>query len=573
MPKVGEARWDIQPVNPEIESSLASALHITPLTARILVQRGHDTPDKAAAFLQPRLQSLGNPLVIGPFRDAAARLWQAVDRRERIVLYGDYDVDGVTSTALLETMLRFFGAEVGHFLPHRLDEGYGLNKDGIERCLAETNPQLLVAVDCGTTAVREIDALQERGIEVIVLDHHQPSTELPRCLLVNPKVFPDRPHPSLLNLATVGVVFKLCHAFLKLGRELGRPNVAEFDLKTHLDLVAIGTIADVVPLDGENRILVRAGLQELARSRKVGLDELMAIAQVPRTLDTYHVAFQLAPRLNAMGRLGDALASLELLLTDSVARARDLAATLNEHNRQRQDIEHRTIEEAMAMVDTVDPEQRVIVLAKEGWHVGVIGIVAARVMRQFHRPAVVIGIDGDGMGKGSCRSIEAFNLIEGLRQCESLLERYGGHQAAAGLSIRAERVEEFRRRINDAALGMLPREALDPRVRIAAEVSAGDISPKFMDELSAMEPFGQGNRTPVLAARRMQLKSPPRIVGRNHLKLWLTDGAQTIDAIGFGMGEWQPNGDAVDVAFSPVWNEFQGEQRIQWKLMDVRDSR
>lgn len=566
--KIGRNRWILLPDQPAVESELAQKLNISPILARVLVQRGHDSVEKAEHFLNPRLKDLGDPFLLGPLREAATRIWKAIDQREKIVIYGDYDVDGVTSTALLIRMLKPFGADVHPFLPRRMDEGYGLSADGVQRCLEETNPRLLIAVDCGTTATKEIAELRQRGIDVIVLDHHQPPAELPPCVLVNPKVSPQ---PNVLNLATVGVVFKLCHGFLKVGRELGKP-VEGSELKQHLDMVAVGTVADVVPLDGENRILVRAGLLELAKTNKTGLMALKDVSGIPSRLTPYHIGFQLGPRLNAMGRLSDAQASLELLLTDDARRAKDLADELDVQNQDRQIIEQDIVEEAMEMMEDFDPEQRVIVLASDDWHVGVIGIVAARVMREFHRPTVIIGINGDGMGKGSCRSIEGFHIVEALKRCESLLGRYGGHQAAAGLSIESGNIDAFRTQLEAVAREMLAPEHLQPSIKASAEISLDDVNEALLADLARLEPFGSGNSTPIFVTRQARLRGAPRLVGNGHLKLWIENGERSLDAIGFNFGRWEPRGECVDIAFTPQWNEYQGDRRIQLKMVDVRDS-
>jgi single-stranded-DNA-specific exonuclease len=561
-------RWVVLPNQPSVETQLADALNVSPLLARILTQRGHDTPEKAVLFLNPRLKNLGDPFALPSLREASARLWQAIERGERIVIYGDYDVDGVTSTALLFRMLRACGGAVSHFLPRRMDEGYGLSADGIERCIEETKPQLLIAVDCGTTASKEIAELKRRGVEVIVLDHHNAGDELPPCLLINPKIGNRQPE---FHLATVGLVFKLCHGLLKLGRELGKP-VLEFDLKQFLDLVAVGTVADVVPLEGDNRLLVKAGLEQLARTSNVGLRALKEIAGIPERLNPHHIGFQIGPRLNAMGRLSDALASLELLLTEDPARAHELAATLDQCNRERQEIEQRTFEEAAARLAGVEPLPLSIVLAQDGWHIGVIGIVAARVMRQFHRPTAIIGLDGNGLGKGSCRSVEGFPIVDALKRCKNLLTRFGGHQAAAGFSIEAANVEAFRVQFEAVAREMLNGEALQPTIRACADVSLDSINPDFMDELALLEPYGTSNPPPVFVARAVPLRSAPRTVGTGHLKLWLGDRTQSFDAIKFGVGNWQPNGERVDIAFTPQWNEYQGRRTIQLKMVDVRET-
>ena len=573
--KPGRNRWIFLPEQPAVESELSQSLKISPLLARILAQRGHDSTDKAERFLNPRLKDLSDPFLLGPLRETATRIWKAIDNKERIVIYGDYDVDGVTSTALLIRVLQVYGADVHPFLPRRMDEGYGLSADGMQRCMEETKPRLLIAVDCGTTATREITDLTKRGVDVIVLDHHQPPAELPPCLLINPKVSAQSSAPGtqtpVLNLATVGVVFKLCHGFLKVGRELGKP-VEGSDLKKHLDLVAVGTVADVVPLDGENRTFVRAGLEELAKTEKIGLRTLMEVARVTSRLTPYHIGFQLGPRLNAMGRLSDAQASLELLLTADASRAKELAEVLDGQNQDRQVIEQDIFEEAMEMMEDFDPQQRVIVLANDDWHVGVIGIVAARVMREFYRPTVIIGMNGDGVGKGSCRSIEAFHIIDALKRCESLLERYGGHQAAAGLSIQGKNIDAFRAQLETIARETLTAEQLQPSIKVCTEVTLDDVNADLLDDLARLEPFGSGNSTPIFVARRLRLRSKPQVVGNGHLKLWLTNGNRALDAIGFNFGAWQPRGECVDIAFTPQWNDYQGERRIQLKLVDLKDS-
>src|ERR1051326_5336041 len=556
--KPGRNRWTLLPNQPEIEAELSRAVKMSPLLAGVLPQGGPDPPEKGERFLNPRLKDLSDPFLLGPLRETAIRIWKAIDNKERIVIYGDYDVDGITSTALLIRVLKAVGADVHPFLPRRMEEGYGLSPDGVQRCIEETKPRLLIAVDCGTTATKEITDLTKRGVDVIVLDHHQPPAELPPCLLINPKIAAQHSglstQHSTINLATVGVVFKLCHGFLKVGRELGKP-VEGSELRKHLDLVAVGTVADVVPLDGENRTFVRAGLEELARTEKISLRTLKEVARVTSRLTPYHIGFQLGPRLNAMGRLSDAQASLELLLTEDAARAKDLAEELDEQNQDRQLIEQDIFEEAMEMLADFDPEQRVIVLASDDWHVGVIGIVAARVMREFYRPTVIIGINGDGLGKGSCRSVEGFHIIDGLKRCESLLERYGGHQAAAGLSIQDKNIDAFRVQLEAIAKETLTADHLQPSIKACAEVTLDDVNADLLDDLSLLEPFGSGNPTPVFIAHQLRLGSAPQVVGTGHLKLWLTHGSRVLDAIGFNFGAWKPQGECVDIAFMPQWNE------------------
>jgi single-stranded-DNA-specific exonuclease len=473
-------------------------------------------------------------------------------------------VDGVTSSALLQLVLQAAGATVANFLPQRAEEGYGLSPDGIARCLKEHKPQLLIAVDCGTSSVREIADLQKHGVDTIVLDHHEPPGELPKCVaLVNPK----RVAGSALGvLASVGVSFKLAHALLKHEKRLAE----QIDLREHLDLVAVGTVADIVPLTGENRILVRAGLERLPQTQKIGLRALMDIADVLDKVSPYHIGFRIGPRLNAAGRLADAMAALELLLTNDAARAAELAKLLNEHNAKRQGIEEHMVEEAIAMA-RANASDRVLVLAKEGWHVGVIGIVASRVLQAFHRPTVVIGIE-EGMGKGSCRSVSGFSIVGALQHCAPLLEKFGGHEMAAGLSVKAGNVDELRETLNEFAVRTLKDEDLLPQVRIDAVLKLDDLDADFFEQLERLEPCGTENPTPVFAVEGVQLRGKPRIVGKNHLRFTVTDGDTTVQAIWWGRGDFEFPEGAFDVAFVAELNEYGGRESVQLKVRDIRAS-
>ena len=516
---------------------------------------------------------------------AIQRLKQAIAEKEKIVVYGDYDVDGLTATAFLLRVLREYTPNVVPFLPNRMDEGYGLSMEGLHRCLTTHSPTLLIAIDCGTGSISEIAEARARGVDVIVLDHHQPSSHLPDCVaVVNPKHLAES--PPWRDLCSAGLAFKFGHALLK--SQNSEPKAQSSLLKTHLDLAALGTIADIVPLTGENRILTKAGLIQLGQTNKVGLQELMRKAQMAdgARIEPSHVGFRLGPRLNAAGRLGDAQASLELLLTDDGLRAKELAKLLDENNRQRQQIEKRALEEALVLLQDFDVSQRVIVLAKEGWHIGVVGIVAARIVREFYRPTVVIGIDEEGMGRGSCRSIEGFDIVEGLASCSDLLERFGGHQMAAGVSIHAKRVAEFRARLNATAEDQLSADDLLPQLKVDAELSLLDTDEKLLNEIEQLEPFGQENPPPLFLARGVTIKSAATVgeEGR-HLKLWLTDGKVTRQAIGFGLAtrcEWlgpfqsqsskTESRSLVDIVFTPEINEFRDQRAIQLNLKDIRPS-
>jgi len=557
-------RWVIAEPEPALTQTLARELRLAGPLAQVLANRGYRDAETASRFLNPQLRQLGDPFDLPEMTLAVDRILAAIKKKERIVIYGDYDVDGVTSSALLQRVLQAAGATVTNFLPHRMDEGYGLSPDGVARCLKERKPQLLVAVDCGTSSVREIADLRKHQIDTIVLDHPEPPEQLPRCVaLVNPKRLDGSP---LGALASVGVSFKLAHALLKHDRQLSE----RIDLREHLDLVAVGTVADIVPLTGENRILVRTGLERLPHTQKIGLRALMDVANVPDKVGPYHIGFRIGPRLNAAGRLSDATAALELLLTDDAARARELAGLLNDHNAERQRIEGRIVDEAIAMARAHESD-RVLVLAKDGWHVGVIGIVASRVQQEFHKPTVVIGIE-DGMGKGSCRSVGGFSIVGALQHCAALLERFGGHEMAAGLSVNAGKIDELRRALNEFAATTLKDDDLHQHVRIDAVVKLDDLDAEFFEQLERVEPCGPDNPTPVFAVEGVRLQGAPRVVGKNHLRFNVTDGDTSAQAIWWGMGDFEFPRDGFDVAFTPELNEFRGVENVQLKVRDIRPS-
>lgn len=567
--------WVIAKPEPALARTLADALPVAPSVAQVLINRGYRDPAEAGRFLNPQLRQLGDPFELPDMEAAVDRVLAAIDRRERIIIYGDYDADGVTSSALLLRVLRAAGADVENFLPHRMDEGYGLSQDGMARCLKEHEPRLLIGVDCGTSSVHEIADLKKRGVDTIVLDHHEPPEKLPECVaLVNPKIVAanlvrggvKKPRAGLAattSLASVGVSFKLAHALLKRERRLAEA----IDLREHLDLVAVGTVADIVPLTGENRILVKSGLERLPHTTKVGLRALLDVADVPDKVSPYHIGFRLGPRLNAAGRLADAMAALELLLTEDAARADELARLLDEHNAERQQIEERITAEALAQARQCETD-RVIVLANPEWHAGVIGIVASRISQQRYRPTVIIGRDG----KGSCRSVSGFSIVDALSKCASVLEKFGGHEMAAGLSIEAQKIGALRRLLNEHAARVLKDEDLQPRIHIDAVVGLDELDEEFFAQLERLEPCGQDNPEPTFAALGVRLRGAPRVVGADHLKFFVTDPDTGVgaEAIWWKMAERElPNG-PMDVAFNAELHEYRGEQTVQLRVRDVR---
>lgn len=544
--------------------TLERELGLPPLIARLLAGRGIATPEAAEAFLDPRLQALSDPFRVAGLKAAAERLAQALARREPVAVFGDYDADGVTSSALLVRVLRTLGADVRAFVPRRISEGYGMTRAALDRCLAEgPKPALLVAVDCGTSSAAEIAWLAERGIETVVIDHHELPPQLPACVLVNPHQ--DPPGSPWSPLCTVGLVFKVCHGLLKLDPAFR----AKVDLRDLLDLVAVGTVADLVPLRGENRILVKHGLLRLDHTGNPGLRALAAVAGVKKPAAPDDVGFRIGPRLNASGRLDDAGDSLRLLITDDPAEAERLARSLDHQNRERQDLEQRTLDEAMALLALeFDESHGTVILGKRGWHVGVVGIVASRLQKLTGRPAIVIGFDEAGDGKGSCRSVEGCPIVDGLRASAVHLDRYGGHEMAAGLSLREEKLGAFRDSFNEWMRTDVPAEAISPRLRLDGELQVSQVGDALFRELGKLAPFGRENPQPLFAFRNVPMARAPQTIKVKHLKLFLGHGSVTCEAIAFGFGERPFPGAPLSIAGALEWDDYKG--RVQVRMVDWR---
>ncbi|MFH0909433.1 MAG: single-stranded-DNA-specific exonuclease RecJ [bacterium] len=561
--------WKTVPCDEAAAASLARSLAIPDPAARVLVARGFADATAAERFLNPRLSEVSDPFLLPGLDKAIARTWQAIERGESIVIYGDYDVDGITSTALMIRVLTRLGAKVQPFLPHRMDEGYGLSMDGISRCIAELNPRLIITVDCGTGSVEPVKAAAEQGIDVIVTDHHTPAGDVaPAVAVVNPKLGPEA---GLHVLAGVGVAFKFCHALLKRGRDGGHRESSKLDLRVHMDLVALGTISDIVPLTGENRILARHGLNQLNATADLGLKKLIEVAGIKGAIDAYEVGFLLGPRLNAAGRLGDALQALELLLTSDEARAREIAVHLDATNRERQDIEKGIVREAMAEIDAwFKPDEHFgIVVGRKGWHPGVIGIVASRITARYYRPGIVIAIE-NGSGRGSCRSIEGCDLVDRLRQCSDLLVKFGGHTMAAGLEIAEANLAAFKQRFNESVRDVLRGNELRPTQRVDAWLSLGDADQRLFDCMDRMRPFGNGNTTPVWGVRGVSILGKPRTVGQGHLKFTVGSGGAQREAIAFNFGERGVPDGVTDVAFQLKKDSYQGREKLVLNVHDLR---
>jgi single-stranded-DNA-specific exonuclease len=530
------------------------------------VQRGLGVVERAKWYLRPSLDQLHDPGVLAGMAEAVERIALAVRTGEHILIHGDYDVDGICSTTILLRTVRALGGRATPFIPRRLEDGYDLTVAGV-RAAAAAGASLLVTCDCGTNALEAVGAACGAGVDVIVSDHHLPSGALPRCVaVVNPRR-PDCGYPDK-DLCGAGLAFKVA---LALAKVLG---VNDGFVYRMLDLVALATIADVAPLRGENRVLVRYGLRVLEDTRNVGLQALVRAAGLEgKAFTAGRVGFMLAPRLNAVGRLGHALRGVELLMTEDGREADGIARELEEVNRLRQDLDRTTFEGALRLLDGVDlAETYAVVLAERGWHPGVIGIVASRVVEQVCRPTVLIALSGEE-GKGSGRSIPGFDLHAGLGACRDLLVRFGGHRSAAGLTIAASRVAAFAEQFNEVAKERLGTDDLVPAVRIDLELPLAAATGELEALLHHFEPFGVGNAAPVFLARRVRLAAPPRVVGRGHLKLRLAQDGAELDAVGWGMGVLADGldvGSVVDVAFRLERTEWHGERRVQATLSGLR---
>ncbi len=558
-------RWVMEsPADLGVVHRLSEALHIPVALARLLVQRGFDDPGRAKAFLRPTLEALSPPQSLPAIATACRLIAEAVGAGHLIMVHGDYDVDGQTAVAILTRALRLAGARVIPFVPHRLRDGYDFGPAGLAHAM-EQGVRLIVTCDCGITAVETTRAAEAAGIRVIITDHHLPGGELPPAsAIVNPYCAPDT--DGLRVLCGAGLAFKLVQALVPV---LGLPPGLPHHL---LDFVALATIADVVPLVGENRILVRHGLRLLRRTRWPGLRALITSSGLRRSeLRAGQVGFVLAPRLNAAGRIGEASDGLRLLLTDDEAEAQVLAERLSRLNQERQDLDQRILEEAIGMIEAEgDLDRRTgIVLAGDDWHPGVVGIVASRVVERYGRPAFLIGFEGE-IGKGSGRSISRFDLHRALVQCGDLLERFGGHRMAAGLSIRRSQLDAFRDRFAQVTAAELQPRELGPEQRIDLEVTLLELTGELERLCRHLEPCGMGNPAPVFGVRGVGF-TRRQVVGANHLRGTFQHEDRRLSAIAFQQADrlaWV-NDDPVDAAFRLEQNEYRGVPSLQARVLSV----
>ncbi len=564
-----DLHWQIKnEYEPQKIKQFADELNSNPVLAKILRNRGIHDIETARTFFQPEMCHLHDPFLIAGMRDAVDRIQKAITENQKILIYGDYDVDGTTATSLLFRFFKYLNHPVDFHVPDRILDGYGLSGKGIEQA-AQNEYNLIITVDCGVTAIQEIELARDLGMDVIICDHHQSGTKLPPAVaILNPKRA-ECSYP-FKELAGVGVAFKLVQAIqqhLELDEAL---------LLNLLNLVAIGSAADIVPLVDENRILVKFGLQYIRRTDNVGLRALVQSAGLDnKEIGTGQVVFMLAPRINAVGRLGDAGRAVRLLTTENDQQAKNIASILESENRIRRDIDEDTFLQAIEVVENnYDPQnERALVLNKDGWHPGVIGIVASRIVEKYFRPTIMIATE-DGKGKGSARSIPGFDLYEALKSCKDLMIDFGGHKYAAGLSIKLENIPQLRERFNEIASENLTDDMLIPKLSVDAEIQFSEITWELLKLLNKMAPFGPQNMRPVFMSKDLEVVGTPTIVGKNHLKFKVRQDGIVMDAIGFNLGDKlyriSCGEHGVDMVYVLDENEWQGRKKIQLRVKDLR---
>jgi single-stranded-DNA-specific exonuclease len=564
--------WEERPQNPQAASELVSRLRLNSLLARVLAARGLHDPDEVNSFFHSNLASLTDPMLLEDMDKAAERLARAIKNKEKICVYGDYDVDGITATVLLIRFLRWLGNEVEYFIPNRISDGYGLKRSAVER-IASRGTNLLITVDNGISSVNEVAHANALGLDVIITDHHQPGPVLPpACAVVNP----NRTDTTLTHtpLAGVGVAFKLIHA-VKRHLDIDQTAAGEF-IKSLLDLVALGTVADIVPLTGENRTFVKQGIQRLQNTDKVGLKSLLdLVCGTDVRITPNSISYYIAPRLNAAGRHDQATLCVELLLTNDREYAIELTRQINRLNEERRKIESEILESCLNFIDQkIDLEnQNIIIVQGEGWHVGVVGIVASRLLERFYKPSIVLVIERD-IARGSGRSILGFDLYQALYSCRDLLTEYGGHKLAAGLTLRSKDIPRFCEAINQYASTAMDRDVCCPRIIIDTEVTSDELTIENVTALSDLEPYGTSNPAPVFIMRAVSLLEPHRTVGKNHLKLLLCKDGLAFPGIGFSLAECYPELTDItrtfDIAFTPIINEWRGNRNVELEIKDIK---
>ncbi|WP_269542213.1 single-stranded-DNA-specific exonuclease RecJ [Cerasicoccus fimbriatus] len=550
---------------------LRRELGVCNVVATLLAQRGFIDPEDADRHLNPRLSHLDCPFSINNMDAAVDRLIAAMGNGEEICLVGDYDVDGVTSTSLMVMILRRLGVSPRFYVPRRLDEGYGLSDAALERVLSDGVPDLFIALDCGTNSVNEVAALRKQGVDVLIIDHHQSKDETPAdAILINPHIS-GQSEAAWGDSCTVGLVFKFVHALVKRLREQGNPIAKEIKLRDYLDLVALGTVADLVPLRDENRIFTRFGLQCLGRTERPGLLALMQVAglELEQPLATTDIAFRLGPRINASGRLGDAAVPVNLLLSEEYSECLDIARELDTRNRERQTIERAIFDEAREQALSQGDAAGLVVYGAD-WHPGVVGIVAGKLAKEFYRPCIALGGEGE-LAKGSGRSVAGIDLQAALHLCDSLFIEWGGHPMAVGVTLEAARVDELRKAFSQAVLTVVP-EPLEPELEIAAWMDAAELRGDVVNALDELQPYGQSHPTPVIGLRGVRLMDSAFVFGGRHARFrFQCNGGDAFSAVAWGMGDRPPPmGREIELAVKLGWNRWQGRCEPQAEVLDWR---
>lgn len=557
-------KWECYQVDEELVDKIARKYSISKLIARILVKRNIIEDEKINVFLNPTRKDFYNPFLMPDMEKAVDRIIKAIENNEKIVIFGDYDVDGITSITVLKKFLLDRNANVSQYIPNRLFEGYGLNKDAIAK-IVEDKFDLMITVDCGISGVEEVEYANSLGIETIVTDHHEPGEILPNAIAVVDAKRKDNVYP-FNQLAGVGVVFKLIQAISQ------RLNLEEKEYLKYLDLVCVGTISDIVPLVDENRVIAKLGLKLVEVTKNIGLKTLLEVSGY-KQIDSTTISFGIAPRINACGRMGHEQEALKLFLTEDANEAKEIALRLNEYNKERQEIEKRIFEEAVQEIENTDKEKDVIVLGKENWHHGVIGIVSSKITDLYFKPSILICFE-EKVGKGSGRSVPGFDLYEALSNCNNHISRFGGHSMAVGITVEKDEFEDFKKDFEEYAQNSNIRDII-PIIEIDETVNLKDINIRDIAELKLLEPFGEANKTPLFLCKNLKIHSIRALSEGKHLKLSLRDDNFWLDAIGFNQGHLTEEyriGDKVDVVGTLEINQYNGRQSIQINLKDIRKS-
>ena len=559
-------KWQIYETDKEKVEEIEKKYQINKLLATILVNRNIIKEEDIRLFLNPTREDFYDPFLIKDMDIAVDRILQAIDKKEKVTIYGDYDVDGITSITVLKSFLKDIGIEANFYIPNRLEEGYGLNKNAIDK-IKQNGCDLMITVDCGISAIEEIKYANSLGIETIVTDHHEAGNELPNAIAVIDNKRKDSTYP-FRELAGVGVVFKLTQA---LGIKLG---LKEESYLKYLDIVCVGTISDIVPLVDENRVIAKLGLMLVKQTRNIGLKSIINSSGYTK-IDSNTISFGVAPRINACGRMGKAEEALELFLSKDIYKVNDLTKKLNEHNRKRQETEKSIFENALQKIEKEHLEKnKAIIVGGENWHHGVIGIVSSKITEMYFKPSILLSFEEDGIGKGSGRSIPGFDLHDALMKCLDTIEKFGGHSMAVGITIKKDKLEEFKKEFEEIATESHIEEIV-PIINIDAKIALGDINKEMVESLKQLEPFGEANKMPIFAFKKLKIDSIRALSEGKHLKLTLKEDNYIINAIGFNIGNLSEEyriGDKVDIAGVLEINTFNGVDNLQINIKDIMKS-